>query len=120
MRAVVILCLLIGSVIAQKAGKYDNVDVDAILKNNRVLTQYIKCMLGEGSCTAEGRELKKVLPDALKTNCAKCDEKQKSTAEKVINHLRSNRPNEWNRLVAKYDPQGEYEKRFEAAASAKN
>lgn len=38
--------------------KYDDVDVDKILQNNRVLTNYIKCILGEGSCTAEGRELK--------------------------------------------------------------
>ncbi|XP_063994236.1 ejaculatory bulb-specific protein 3-like [Diachasmimorpha longicaudata] len=118
MRVAVILCLIVGSVLAQKSGKYDHVDVDAILKNNRVLTQYIKCMLGEASCTAEGRELKKVLPDALRTNCAKCDEKEKSTAEKVINHLKNNRPNEWKRLIAKYDPHGEYEKRF--ATSAKH
>lgn len=38
--------------------KYDDVDVDKILRNDRVLTNYIRCMLDEGSCTAEGRELK--------------------------------------------------------------
>jgi hypothetical protein len=38
--------------------KYDNVDVDSILSNNRILTNYIKCMLDEGPCTPEGRELK--------------------------------------------------------------
>lgn len=40
------------------SSKYDDIDVDKILQNNRVLTNYIKCILGEGSCTAEGRELK--------------------------------------------------------------
>ena len=38
--------------------KYDNVDVDRILQNGRILTNYIKCMLDEGPCTNEGRELK--------------------------------------------------------------
>jgi hypothetical protein len=38
--------------------KYDNVDVDKILNNDRVLTNYIKCLMDEGPCTSEGRELK--------------------------------------------------------------
>lgn len=38
--------------------KYDNVDVDRILLNNRVLTNYIRCLMDEGPCTAEGRELR--------------------------------------------------------------
>lgn len=38
--------------------KYDGLDVDKILSNDRILTSYIKCILGEGSCTTEGRELK--------------------------------------------------------------
>jgi hypothetical protein len=38
--------------------KYDHLDVDAILRNDRILTSYVKCMLDQGPCTAEGRELK--------------------------------------------------------------
>lgn len=38
--------------------KFDNIDVDKILNNDRILTQYIKCLMDEGSCTTEGRELK--------------------------------------------------------------
>ncbi|XP_053988285.1 ejaculatory bulb-specific protein 3-like [Hylaeus volcanicus] len=95
--------------------KYDDIDIDRILQNGRVLTNYIKCLLDEGPCTNEGRELKKTLPDALSTDCSKCNDKQKVTAEKVINHLRNKRPNDWERLTAKYDPNGNYKKRFEAA-----
>ncbi|XP_011496192.1 PREDICTED: ejaculatory bulb-specific protein 3 [Ceratosolen solmsi marchali] len=93
--------------------KYDGVDVDRILQNGRVLGNYIKCMLDEGSCTAEGRELKKTLPDALATGCTKCNQKQKETAEKVINHLMTKRPGDWDRLVKKYDPKGEFKRRFD-------
>ena len=114
------VCLLllalavIASVTADKyPSKYDDVDVDRILQNGRVLSNYIKCMLDEGPCTNEGRELKKTLPDALSTGCSKCNEKQKVTADKVINHLKEKRPRDWERLTAKYDPNGEYKKRYE-------
>ncbi|EFN66918.1 Ejaculatory bulb-specific protein 3 [Camponotus floridanus] len=94
-------------------GKYDDVDVDKILQNNRVLNNYIRCLLDEGPCTAEGRELRKTLPDALSSSCSKCNDKQKATAEKVINHLKTKRSKDWDRLIAKYDPRGEYKKRYE-------
>lgn len=38
--------------------KYDDVEVDRILQNNRVLNNYIRCLMDEGPCTAEGRELR--------------------------------------------------------------
>ncbi|OXU19343.1 hypothetical protein TSAR_003272 [Trichomalopsis sarcophagae] len=112
-----VLCcaaLLLAVNAAEYTSRYDGVDVDRILQNGRVLGNYIKCMLDEGSCTAEGRELKKTLPDALATGCQKCNQKQKETAEKVINHLMNKRPADWDRLIKKYDPKGEFKKRFEA------
>ncbi|CAH1111223.1 unnamed protein product [Psylliodes chrysocephalus] len=93
--------------------KYDNVDVDRILKNDRVLTNYIKCLMEEGPCTAEGRELKKTLPDALASGCTQCNVKQRDTAEKVIKHLMNKKSKDWERLTKKYDPQGQYKKRYE-------
>ncbi|KAL5243454.1 hypothetical protein ACI65C_010864 [Semiaphis heraclei] len=105
--------------------KFDNFDVDKVLNNNRILTSYIKCMLDEGNCTNEGRELRKVLPDALKTDCSKCTEVQKDRSEKVIKFLIKNRSSDFDRLTAKYDPSGEYKKKLEKfdaekAAGAKN
>lgn len=51
-------------VMAQKyPAKYDQVNIDNVLSNDRVLTNYIKCLLEKGACTREGRELKsKCLP----------------------------------------------------------
>ncbi|XP_011635423.1 ejaculatory bulb-specific protein 3 [Pogonomyrmex barbatus] len=93
--------------------KYDDVDVDKILQNNRVLTNYIRCLMDEGPCTADGRELRKTLPDALSSGCSKCNDKQKAMAEKVINHLKTKRTRDWDRLMTKYDPNGEYKRRYE-------
>lgn len=56
-----VLCcaaLLLAVDAVEYTSRYDGVDVDRILQNGRVLGNYIKCMLDEGSCTAEGRELK--------------------------------------------------------------
>ena len=39
-------------------GKYDNVDIDEILKSERLLTNYVNCLMDEGPCTEDGRELK--------------------------------------------------------------
>lgn len=38
---------------------YDNLDVDAILSSDRLLNQYIDCILEKGSCTADARSLKR-------------------------------------------------------------
>ena len=55
-----ILISLVTSAIANEkyTRKYDDVNVDKILQNNRVLTNYIRCLMDEGPCTAEGRELR--------------------------------------------------------------
>ena len=57
-------CLLVAVCLAMVASqktytnKFDNVDVDGVLGNNRILTNYIKCLMEKGPCTPEGRELK--------------------------------------------------------------
>lgn len=38
--------------------KYDGIDLDEVISNDRLLTGYIKCLLEEGPCTADGKELK--------------------------------------------------------------
>lgn len=38
--------------------KFDSIDIERVLNNSRILTQYINCLLDVGSCTSEGRELK--------------------------------------------------------------
>lgn len=67
--------------------KYDNVDVDEILKSERLLTNYIKCLMDEGPCTEDGRDLKEILPDAIHTDCSKCTEKQKEGSAKIMHFM---------------------------------
>lgn len=111
---VALLAMVVVLASAQKyTDKFDNIDVDRVLSNDRILNNYLKCLLDKGPCTQEGRELKKTLPDALKTNCEKCSEKQKTSSRKVISHLEDRKPQEWKKLLDKYDPEGIYKSKFE-------
>jgi hypothetical protein len=44
--------------------------------------------------------------DALQTKCSKCTETQKSHIRKAANYYIKNRPEQWQKTVQKYDPEG--------------
>nr|AIX97047.1 chemosensory protein 7 [Monochamus alternatus] len=95
------------------SSKFDNIDYEEIIKSDRLLKNYANCLLDKGGCTAEATELKRILPDALKTDCAKCSERQKKGAKKIIQFLVNNKPDLWEQLMAKYDPDGEFKEKYE-------
>lgn len=114
---IVVALALVAMVAAQDkyTTKYDGVDLDEILKSDRLFNNYYKCLLDQGRCTPDGNELKRVLPDALKTDCSKCSEKQKSGTQKVVDYLIDNRPAQWTTLQKKYDPENVYVNRAKKA-----
>ncbi|XP_071448260.1 ejaculatory bulb-specific protein 3-like [Hetaerina americana] len=92
--------------------KFDSINLDEVLASDRLLKNYFDCLMDRKPCTAEGSELKARLPEALKTECAKCTPKQKEGAEKAIRYLMKNKPDMWEELTAKYDPSGEFKKKY--------
>lgn len=38
--------------------KFDNIDIDDLLKNDRLLKNYVKCLENEGPCTPDGKMLR--------------------------------------------------------------
>ncbi|XP_018327654.1 ejaculatory bulb-specific protein 3 [Agrilus planipennis] len=88
--------------------KYDNIDLDEILQNERLFNNYFKCLTGEGKCTPDGEELKKDIPEALKNKCGGCSEKQREGAKKVVQFLVKNKPEQFKKLEQLYDPEGNY------------
>lgn len=92
--------------------KYDNIDLDTILASDRLLKNYVNCLLEKGSCTPDGKELKETLPDALATECNKCSEKQKKGTEKVVRYLVNKKPETWEQLKKKYDPTGQFTTKY--------
>ncbi|XP_063366508.1 ejaculatory bulb-specific protein 3-like isoform X1 [Cydia amplana] len=96
--------------------KYDNIDLDEILDNKRLLQAYVNCILDKGKCTPEGKELKDHLEDALQTGCEKCTESQKKGTAKVIDHLIKKELPVWRELTARFDPEGKFRKTYEQRA----
>ncbi|XP_063978576.1 ejaculatory bulb-specific protein 3-like [Diachasmimorpha longicaudata] len=122
MKVAIVLLAVVAVTLGKPQGyttKYDNVDLDQILRNDRLLNNYVKCLLDEGNCTSDGKELKASLPDALATGCNKCSEKQRVGSEKVIRYLVNERPKVWQKLAAKYDPHDEYRVKFQGEANAR-
>nr|CAJ01448.1 hypothetical protein [Apis mellifera] len=119
-----IICLVLMAAIVLVAArpdesytsKFDNINVDEILHSDRLLNNYFKCLMDEGRCTAEGNELKRVLPDALATDCKKCTDKQREVIKKVIKFLVENKPELWDSLANKYDPDKKFRVKFEEEA----
>ncbi|XP_066152087.1 LOW QUALITY PROTEIN: ejaculatory bulb-specific protein 3-like, partial [Euwallacea fornicatus] len=96
----------------QYTSKYDNVDVDQISHSDRLLSNYINCLLDKENCSPDAIELKKNLPDAFGTDCSKCSAKQKEGVRKVVNFLIENKKNYWKELEKKYDPEGKYYQKY--------
>ncbi|XP_033227377.1 ejaculatory bulb-specific protein 3-like [Belonocnema kinseyi] len=92
---------------------FDTIDVDTILSNKRLTDQYIACLLDQGVCTADGRGLRRLLPEAIATLCEKCTTIQKRNARKVLRYIKERRPEVWDLFVQKYDPTGQYMQNFE-------
>lgn len=94
--------------------KYDNIDLDEILNNDRLITNYYKCLMEQGPCTPDGLELRKSLPDALKNSCNECTTKQQDGTKKVLKFLIEKKPEKYADLEAKYDPTGIYKTKYKA------
>nr|AMP19496.1 chemosensory protein 1 [Tomicus yunnanensis] len=103
---------------SQYTTKYDNVDINEVVHNERLLKNYVYCLLEKGPCTPDGLELKKNMPDAIETDCSKCSEKQREGSEIMMRYLIDNKPEYWNPLQEKYDPTGSYKQRYLDAKKA--
>ncbi|XP_066603690.1 ejaculatory bulb-specific protein 3-like [Prorops nasuta] len=83
--------------------KYDYVNADEILVNDRLRDQYYKCFYGSGPCvTADAKFFKNNFGEAIVTKCKKCTEKQKTNFDKMISWYNENEPQQWEALVKKF------------------
>jgi len=55
-----------------------------------------------------------IVPDAIQTECAKCNERQRKQAGKVLAHLLQYKPEYWKMLVQKFDPNNVYLRKYMA------
>lgn len=59
-KLIVLLCCFAAVALAvdKYSGKFDNLDIQEILDNKRLLQSYANCFLDKGKCTPEGKEMK--------------------------------------------------------------
>nr|ALT31607.1 chemosensory protein 25 [Cnaphalocrocis medinalis] len=119
MKSVIIMCLFGLAAVAYAkpsstyTSKYDNINLQEITGNRRLLVPYVKCLLEQGKCTPEGKELKSHVREALAENCSKCTPAQRDGTRVVLGHLINHEPDYWNELKAKYDSEGLYSQKYE-------
>ncbi|KAL3289152.1 hypothetical protein HHI36_003589 [Cryptolaemus montrouzieri] len=107
---VLFVCFIVGVFCDSKL---ENVDIEAILKNDRLLMNYHKCLMEGTGCTPEGDTLRKRLPEALETGCAQCSEKETEASKRVSKFLMTEKPELWQQLLDKYDPDKKYRAMYE-------
>ncbi|XP_001947629.1 ejaculatory bulb-specific protein 3-like [Acyrthosiphon pisum] len=90
----------------------EKIDIDQILNNHRLMSNNVKCFLNEGPCTAQLREMKKMLPALVKDSCASCTKEQKNIIKKSMEAIQARRPNEYKQVSKFFDPEGKYQKKF--------
>nr|ANA75021.1 putative chemosensory protein 3 [Ectropis obliqua] len=123
MRAMITLCVCFCVVMCQDLNdmsqmpkydsRYDYLDVDDIFTNKRLVRIYVDCLTSSVRCTPEGKALKRLLPEALRTKCVRCTERQKRTAVKIIRRLKYEYPDEWAKVSTRWDPTGDFTRYFE-------
>nr|AVM86426.1 chemosensory protein [Corythucha ciliata] len=101
----------------QYSDKYDNVDLDEILNNDRLYKNYYNCLINKGHCSPDAKELKDALPDALQSECKKCTKKQKEGTEKVAKFFIEHHKEDYNEIARLYDPQGIYYAKYKDEAA---
>nr|WMS58733.1 chemosensory protein gene 2 [Neotoxoptera formosana] len=86
---------------------YDHIDVGRLLRNQKVVSGYVKCFVNEGPCTPDGRQVKAyLLPEIIRTVCGKCTPRQKDIARMVLRHIYTNRRGDFDKIMHIYDTDG--------------
>ncbi|CAB3234963.1 unnamed protein product [Arctia plantaginis] len=120
MKSAVVVCVVFFTALAfarpgddHYTDRYDTVDLDEIMSNKKLLVPYIKCILDQGKCAPDAKELKEHIREALENECGKCTDAQKKGTRRVIAHLINNEEDYWNQLTVKYDPDKKFTVKYE-------
>jgi len=92
--------------------RYDYIDVETVMNNERIIKILFNCVVNRGPCTREGLELKRIIPDAIQTECAKCNDRQRKQAGKALAYLLTYKPEYWRMLIQKFDPNNVYLRKY--------
>ncbi|KYQ48779.1 Putative odorant-binding protein A10 [Trachymyrmex zeteki] len=102
---VTIIAVALACVFAEKelySDRYDDINIQEILANEKLRMQYYNCFLGIAPCrTADAKFFAGVIGEAIRTQCSKCTEKQKNLFDILVDWYTKNKPEEWETFVKK-------------------
>ncbi|XKL59760.1 hypothetical protein PGB90_000776 [Kerria lacca] len=84
---------------------YEKLDFDSLLKNNRLVSLYIRCLLNKNKCNKEGLVLRDAIPEIIETTCGNCTEKERDIVRKVMNFIYTNRNADFEKIYEQFDPE---------------
>ncbi|XP_047000706.1 uncharacterized protein LOC124616444 [Schistocerca americana] len=93
---------------------FDSLDLKELLSDETRVQDAMRCLLEEGdaACRPAGKALKEVLPEIVRTDCAKCTETQHKKIGGFFGEVSRRHPDLMKKLLDKYDPSGEYRKKY--------
>nr|XP_014288837.1 putative odorant-binding protein A10 isoform X2 [Halyomorpha halys] len=87
---------------------FDDVDIDGILNNDRILDTYLRCFFNSGPCSNLADTIRGKIPEVFSTVCGLCTEKQKGLFKHSLDIFIPKRPDDWKHILEIYDPDGSY------------
>ncbi|XP_049762370.1 allergen Tha p 1-like [Schistocerca cancellata] len=93
---------------------FDSLDLKEVLSDETRVQDAMRCLLEEGdsACRPAAKALKEVLPEIVRTDCAKCTETQHKKIGGFFGEISRRHPDLMKKLLDKYDPSGEYRKKY--------
>ncbi|CAG4947288.1 unnamed protein product [Colias eurytheme] len=112
MKTFVLVCALIAATATAEEDKYktvtDQINMETVVNDPKKMQEVMDCLLDVQPCSKLHADFLALVPEVIKTACAKCDSTQKHSANIFLNALRTKMPKEYDSFAKKFDPEGKY------------
>ncbi|KAF5299915.1 hypothetical protein FQR65_LT09310 [Abscondita terminalis] len=99
---------------------FDNINIDAVLSNKRLVNNYLHCIKTGQKCTPDGVKARELIPNALKTRCEKCNESQRMKILQILEWVIQNKPKDFLEIEKIFDSDHSFRNEFESELKGRN
>ncbi|CAG9837573.1 unnamed protein product [Diabrotica balteata] len=89
------------------------INLNDVLKNDRIVRSYIDCVIGTKPCTPEGLAMKESWKEGLDKTCDKCEEEDKIKVKKVVKYIYLNHRDWYDELASTFDKDKKYQTKYQ-------
>ncbi|KAJ1530403.1 hypothetical protein ONE63_005311 [Megalurothrips usitatus] len=77
-------------------------NINSFLSNPNIVRETIDCLKDTAPCKRLGVSLKQAIPEVVNNRCARCNPSQAANAQKLIDYVRANHPQDYRIIIDKY------------------